>query len=180
MKCVLVMFAAGNFLVLPDQIQTAEVQQCVHLPWLGLRYWLVHGLVLHGLHPAGDDLEDLEDPWNLLWGTDTRQHRLALSAGLSHCTIEGHMSLTDLPVNSEISIVQNVPTMHNILGNVCLCDVTKGTDSWLIALLRPRVSPHFLCTRKDVLAGGQAESVLQFYGQYALFLEIRRVSVFFE
>lgn len=64
-------FSAGDLLVLPHQIQTAQVQQCVHLPWLGLRYWLVHGLVLNDLHPAGDDLEDLEDPWNLLWGSDT-------------------------------------------------------------------------------------------------------------
>lgn len=93
MKFVLVVFAAGNFPVFPDQVQTAEVQQRVHLPWLGLRYWLVHGLVLHGLHPAGDDLEDLEDPWHLLWGTLRHSPAPATSlAGLPHCNIEGHMT----------------------------------------------------------------------------------------
>lgn len=67
--------SAGHLPLLPDQVQTSEVQQRVHVPRLGLRHRLVHGHVLHGLHPAGDYLDDLEDPRNLQRGKGCHHRR---------------------------------------------------------------------------------------------------------
>lgn len=40
----------GYLHLLPRQVQATQVQQCLHIPCLGLWHRLAHGAVLHALH----------------------------------------------------------------------------------------------------------------------------------
>lgn len=70
------LLAAGHLLVLRGELQAAGLQQRVRVPVVGPGHRLVHGAVLHALHPRQPSLQTLQSQGNLQRG----QHSMLLLA----------------------------------------------------------------------------------------------------
>lgn len=52
----------GHLLLLLEQVHTSQVQQCLHVSFLGILHWMALGFLLHGLCPTVYHHHPPEDP----------------------------------------------------------------------------------------------------------------------
>jgi hypothetical protein len=79
----------GHFLLLLEQVYTSQIQQCLHVSFLGILHWMALGFLLHGLCPTLYHHHLPEDPgllqegrWPWRWrGPNERGPRGSLRAG---------------------------------------------------------------------------------------------------
>lgn len=64
----------GHLLLLLEQVYTSQIQQCLHIPFLGILHWMALGFFLHGLctalyyhHPPEDPGLLQEGRWPWMW-----------------------------------------------------------------------------------------------------------------